>query len=82
MIAFFMTQDLRKKFEFVLEWSSTFILMIGVWLTAINYYPLNIVFSLLGNFGWLIVAIMWRKWSLITIQLVVSILYVVGYLTK
>ncbi len=71
-----------KKTEFVIEWLSTFILMIGVWLTAINYYPLNIVFSLAGNVGWLIVAIIWRKISLITIQLVVSALYIIGYLTK
>ncbi len=73
---------MAKKIEFIIEWVSTVILMIGVWLTAINYYPLNIVFSLLGNFGWLIVAIIWRKWSLITIQLVVSLLYVIGYFTK
>lgn len=71
-----------KKFEFALEWGSTFILMIGVWLTAINYYPLNIAFSLAGNVGWLLVAIVWRKISLITIQLVVSALYIIGYLTK
>lgn len=74
--------DMAKKIEFIIEWVSTVILMIGVWLTAINYYPLNIVFSLLGNFGWLIVAIMWRKLSLITIQLVVSLLYIVGYIYK
>jgi hypothetical protein len=73
---------MAKKIEFIIEWVSTVILMIGVWLTAINYYPLNIVFSLLGNFGWLIVAIMWRKPSLITIQLVVSLLYIVGYIYK
>ena len=73
---------MAKKIEFIIEWLSTAILMIGVWLTAINHYPMNIVFSLLGNFGWLIVAIIWRKWSLITIQLVVSLLYVIGYFTK
>jgi hypothetical protein len=73
---------ISKKVEFVIEWLSTAILMVGVWLTAINHYPLNIVFSLAGNFGWLIVGIIWRKWSLITIQLVVSLLYVIGYFTK
>lgn len=70
-----------KKLEFSLEWGSTAILMVGVWLTAINYYPLNIVFSLLGNFGWLMVAILWRKWSLITVQFVVVSLYIIGYLS-
>jgi len=68
-----------KKLEFALEWGSTAILMVGVWLTAINYYPMNIVFSLLGNFGWLMVAVLWRKWSLITVQFVVVSLYIIGY---
>jgi hypothetical protein len=63
-----------------MEWTATAVLMVGVALTAWNIYPLNIYFSLAGNFGWLIVGYMWRKWSLITIQLVVSIIYVAGIL--
>jgi hypothetical protein len=73
---------MNKKLEFVLEWGSTLILMIGVWLTAINYYPLNVVFSTMGNLGWLIVAIVWRKMSLITVQLVIVSLYIIGYISK
>lgn len=72
----------KKKLEFILEWSSTAILLIGVWLTAINHYPLNVVFSILGNLGWLTVAVIWRKMSLITVQLVIVSLYVVGYFSK
>jgi hypothetical protein len=71
-----------KKTQFVLEWASTAILMVGVWLTAINYYPLNVVFSVLGNFGWLVVAIVWRKPSLITVQLIIVTLYVIGVFTS
>ena len=61
-----------------MEWTATIVLMIGVTLTAWNIYPLNIYFSLIGNLGWLIVGYMWKKWSLIMIQLVVSALYIVG----
>jgi hypothetical protein len=64
--------------EWWIEWSATLILMIGVALTAWNVYPLNIYFSLAGNFGWLIVGYMWKKWSLIAIQYVVSGLYIAG----
>jgi hypothetical protein len=63
-----------------MEWTATAVLMVGVALTAWNIYPLNIYFSLAGNFGWFIVGYMWRKWSLIIIQLVVSALYVAGIL--
>ncbi len=67
-----------KSFEWWMEWTATAILMIGVALTAWNIYPLNIYFSLAGNLGWLIVGYMWKKWSLIIIQLVVSALYIAG----
>lgn len=65
----------------VLEWTSTAVLLVGVYLTAVNIYPMNVYISLLGNFGWLIVAIIWRKWSLLVVQLVISMLYLYGILT-
>jgi hypothetical protein len=65
----------------VLEWTSTAVLLVGVYLTAVNIYPMNVYISLLGNFGWLVVAIIWRKWSLLTVQLVIVALYMYGMLT-
>lgn len=61
-----------------MEWGSTVILIIGVALTAYNIYPLNVWLSLAGNFGWFVVGWMWRKYSLLTIQVVVTIIYVAG----
>jgi hypothetical protein len=71
-----------KTREFWVEWSSTAILIIGVALTAWNIYPLNVYFSLAGNLGWAIIGVMWRKWSLITIQIVVTVIYVAGLITN
>ena len=65
----------------ILEWSSTVVLLVGVYLTAVNIYPMNVYISLVGNFGWLIVAVIWRKWSLLTVQLVIVALYMYGMLT-
>lgn len=70
-----------KHVDFLLEWGSTAVLMVGVWLTAINYYPLNIIFSVAGNFGWFIVALRWKKLSLVVVQLIVVSLYAIGVLT-
>jgi len=67
-----------KSTELWTEWISTAILIIGVGLTAWNIYPLNIYFSLVGNLGWFVVGWMWRKYSLLTIQVVVTIIYVAG----
>jgi len=65
----------------ILEWTSTAVLLVGVYLTAVNIYPMNVYISLIGNFGWLIVAIIWRKWSLLVVQLVISGLYLYGMIT-
>ena len=65
-------------FEKIYEWAATFVLLIGVYLTAINYYPMNIYFSLLGNAMWVYLGIRWKKWSLITIQGIVTVIYVYG----
>jgi hypothetical protein len=60
------------------EWSATFVLMIGVALTAWNIYPANIYFSLAGNAMWMVLGFMWKKWSLITIQFMVTFIYILG----
>lgn len=63
------------------EWVSTGILLTGVALTAWNIYPLNIWVSLVGNAGWLIIGIIWKKRSLIVIQIVLTALYIAGLLS-
>lgn len=72
----------RKQIEFIIEWSSTFILLGGAALTSLNIYPMNVFLSLAGNLGWLVVSLIWRKPSLIVIQLVISCIYVAGLIDK
>ncbi len=64
--------------EWWVEWTSTAILLVGVALTAYNIYPLGIWISFLGNLGWFVIGIMWRKWSLIIIQIIISAIYFSG----
>ena len=71
-----------KQIEFIFEWGSTFILLCGAALTSLNIYPMNVFLSLAGNLGWLVVSVMWRKPSLIVIQLVISVIYVAGLIDK
>ena len=73
---------MNKKVEFVLEWLSTALVIIGACLTAWNIYPLNIMFQFVGNVGWFAVGYMWRKWSLMTIQAVISVIYIAGLISK
>ena len=73
---------MNKKIEFVLEWLSTALVIIGAILTAWNIYPTNIMFQFVGNVGWFVVGYMWRKWSLMTIQAIVSAIYIAGLISK
>jgi len=65
----------------LIEWTATFLTIAGVFLTSFNCYPANLYVGMLGNFIWVIVAIQWRKWSLLVIQVVITIIYLTGILS-
>jgi hypothetical protein len=69
---------MNEKTVKIIEWASTTILIIGILLTAINIYPLNVYIQLVGNAGWALVAYIWRSWSLLVIQFVACIIYIFG----
>ena len=73
-----MINPLRQPWQWWFEWGITALLIVGVILTSFNIYPLNIYILLVSNFGWVIQAVLWRKTSLFIVQLVVTIIYVVG----
>ena len=64
--------------DFWLEWTATAVLIASVALTSFNVYPLNVYVGLLGNLGWLAVAFLWKKWSLLVVQVVITVLYLSG----
>ena len=61
-----------------IEWAATITLIVGVALTSWNIYPANIYMSALGNLLWLFMALHWKKWSLITIQFFILLIYLGG----
>ena len=71
-----------NRIEFILEWISTALVISGAVLTAWNIYPVNLLVQFIGNVGWFVVGYMWKKWSLMTIQAVISVIYVVGFFSK
>lgn len=60
------------------EWVATVTLIIAVALNSWNIYPYNVYISAIGNFLWLLLALHWKKWSLIIIQIFIFLLYVAG----
>jgi hypothetical protein len=73
-----MINPLRQPWQWWFEWGITALLIAGVILTSFNIYPLNIYILLVSNLGWVIQAVMWRKTSLFVVQLVVTMIYVIG----
>lgn len=69
-------QKLSK--EFLLEWGSTTLVIASVVLNAYNIYPLNIWIAFAGNFGWILIGIMWKKISLVVISILISVIYIAG----
>jgi uncharacterized membrane protein len=71
-----------KRLDFYLEWLATVITIVGAIFTSLNYYPMGPILLNLGAGIWLIVSIMWRKWSLIIINATLLLIYTVGLLIK
>lgn len=69
---------LRELFDKWVEWIATVCFLISVALTSLNYYPEYLYASLLTNVLWLLVGLVWNKWSLIIVEAVVCIMYIVG----
>jgi hypothetical protein len=68
----------QTKLWTFIEWSATATLLVGVVLTALNVFPLNIYLSVLGNLLWLVVAFHWKKMSLVVVELIILLIYLAG----
>jgi len=79
---FVYNMGMNKDIVFYLKWLATFVTIVGAICTSINLYPLGPALLNLGAFLWLIVAIKWREWSLITINATLLLIYTVGLVAK
>ena len=69
---------LLTKVKPYIEWIATVSFLISVALTSLNYYPSYLYLSLITNLLWLATGIIWRKWSLITVEFIVCLMYTIG----
>jgi hypothetical protein len=66
------------KIDYYLKWIATGILMIGAGLNSLAIYPWGPLANLVGGLTWLVVAIMWREAALITTNVVLSTITILG----
>jgi hypothetical protein len=64
----------------MIRWSGTVLCLIGIALTSLNIYPLNLLFGLVGSFLWTIQGYLYRDNALLLVELVAVLMYLAGIL--
>jgi hypothetical protein len=62
----------------MIRWSGTILCLIGIALTSLNIYPLNLLFGLVGSFMWTVQGYLYRDNALLLVELVAVLIYLVG----
>jgi hypothetical protein len=62
----------------MLRWSGTAFYMIGMLLTALNIFPLNLIFGAIGGILWCIVGFSYKDKALILVEAASAAIYLFG----
>jgi hypothetical protein len=62
----------------MIRWSGTVLCLIGIALTSLNIYPLNLLFGLVGSFLWTVQGYLYKDNALLIVELVATIIYIAG----
>lgn len=65
--------------EFVLKWSSNILILLAALTTSLDIIPLNKYLFLFGSITWTIVGIIWKQPSVWTGNLILSVVYLLGF---
>ena len=60
------------------KWIGTGLCLIGIALTSLNIYPLNLIFGLIGSFLWTVEGLVAKDYALFTVELVAVLIYLGG----
>jgi len=64
----------------MLRWSGTIFYMISMLLTALNIFPLNLIFGAIGGILWCIVGFSYKDKALILVEAASAAIYLFGLL--
>jgi hypothetical protein len=62
----------------MIRWSGTVLCLIGIALTSLNIYPLNLFFGLVGSFLWTVQGYLYRDNALLLVEAVAVLMYIAG----
>ena len=72
-----MVED-QTKFQIFMKWLATATLIVGTFINALNIYPLGAIILVLGGVFWSIVSISWREPAMITTNLTLTAVGLIG----
>jgi hypothetical protein len=62
----------------MIRWTGTVLCLIGIALTSLNIYPLNLFFGLVGSFLWTLQGYINKDYALLIVEAVAVIIYILG----
>lgn len=60
------------------KWAGTILCLLGIGLTSLNIYPLNLLFGLTGSFLWTMVGLRTKDHALFVVEAVAVAMYLGG----
>jgi len=66
------------QLNWYLEWIATAVLIFGTAVNSLGYYPLGPILLCLGGAIWTVVAIRWRRPSLIVVNIIMLLTGITG----
>ena len=61
-----------------MKWAGTFLCLVGIALTSLNIYPLNLFFGFIGSLLWTVVGIRQKDYALVVVEFVAVLMYLYG----
>jgi len=62
----------------LIKWLGTTLCLVGIGLTSLNVYPLNLLFGLIGSALWTLAGILQQDAPLVLVELVAAVMYLLG----
>ena len=72
----------KKKPHQWLAWLGTALIILGASLAAFNVFPAYVYVFTIGNGVWVLVGWLWKEHSLIVLNIIITIIYIVGLYFK
>jgi hypothetical protein len=61
-----------------MKWSGTVLCLVGIALTSLNIFPLNLYFGFTGSLLWTVAGIRQKDYALVVVEFVAVLMYFYG----